>query len=119
MAALINDRTSAVVAENVELAATRRQRRTGLLGRPSLDPASAMLITPCCSVHTVFMQFPIDVVFVDRGGRAVRLVHALPPWRMAAAMRAHSVIELAAGRLEACGIQVGDRLYVSPQAETC
>ncbi len=110
MAALVNDRTNAIVAATVEMATTRRQRRTGLLGRASLDPASAMLITPCLSVHTVGMRFPIDVVFIDRAGRAVHLVHALQPWRMAASLRGRAVIELAAGRLAATGVQLGDRL---------
>ena len=114
MAALVNGRTDAVVATSVEVADTRRTRRKGLLGRASLDPASAMLITPCFSVHTAFMRFPIDVAFVDREGRAVRLVRALPPWRMAGAFGAHAVIELAAGRLDACDVQVGDRLFLTP-----
>lgn len=116
---LLNDRTNGVVAAHVEVAATRRARRRGLLGRASLDSACAMLITPCFAVHTVRMRFPIDVAFVDRDGRAVRLVHALQPWRMAAALRAHAVIELAAGRLTACGVREGDRLYVSSGDEAC
>jgi uncharacterized membrane protein (UPF0127 family) len=117
MASLVNDRTNGVVAANVELAATRRARRKGLLGRASLDPASAMLITPCSSVHTVCMQFPIDVVFIDGAGRAVRLVHALQPWRMAASLRGRAVIELAAGRLAETGVQLGDRLRIVPDPQ--
>jgi uncharacterized membrane protein (UPF0127 family) len=116
---LVNGRTDAVVAAHVEVAATRRARRQGLLGRASLDSASAMLITPCCAVHTVRMRFPIDVAFVDRHGRAVRLVHALKPWRIAAAFGAHAVVELAAGRLAACSVREGDRLYLSPEGAAC
>jgi uncharacterized protein len=116
LAALINNRTNRLVASTVEVAHTRRERRNGLLGRDSLDAGAAMLIAPCCSVHTVAMRFPIDVAFIDRDGHAVRLVHGLRPWRVAAAFRAHAVIELAAGRLEACGVELGDRLYLSPQA---
>ena len=116
---LIDGRTDTVVAEVVELALTRRDRRRGLLGRGSLDAGAAMLISPCSSVHTVAMRFPIDVAFIDRGGHAVRLVHGLRPWRLAAAFRAHAVIELAAGRLEACGVELGDRLYLSPQVDAC
>lgn len=116
MALLVNDRTKAVVASTVELALTRKVRRKGLLGRDRLEADTAMLISPCCSVHTVSMRFPIDVVFVDREGRAVRLVHALQPWRLAASFRARAVIELAAGRLRACGVEVGDRLYLTPES---
>lgn len=117
MAALVNARTDALVSTSVEVADTRRTRRRGLLGRASLDPAAALLITPCFSVHTVFMRFPIDVAFVDREGRAVRLVRALQPWRLAAALGAHAAIELAAGRLDACGVRVGDRLLLRPHAQ--
>jgi len=110
---LIDDRTDTVVAEVVELALTRRDRRRGLLGRRGLDVDAAMFISPCLAVHTVGLGFPIDVAFVDRAGIAVQLVHRLRPWRMAASIGAHSVIELAAGRLEKCDVAVGDRLYLA------
>ena len=112
---LVNDRTNIVVASCVELALTRKARRKGLLGRERLEANEAMVISPCVSVHTVSMRFPIDVAFVDKEGRAVRLVHDLQPWRMAASFRARAVIELAAGRLEQCGVRLGDRLYVAPE----
>lgn len=111
---LLNARTEGVVARDVEVADTRRRRRQGLLGRDRMGADGAMVLTPCLAVHTAFMRFPIDVVFVDRHGRAVQLVHELRPWRVAASIRAHAVIELAAGRLKACGVQPGDRLYLAP-----
>lgn len=113
--ALVNERTDAVVASSVELAVTRKARRRGLLGRTTLDAEAAMLLSPCLAVHTAFMAFPIDVVFVNREGHAVHIVHALQPWRLAASLRAHAVIELAAGRLQECGVEVGDRLYLTPE----
>jgi uncharacterized protein len=109
---LINDRTGAIVATSVELALARRDRRRGLLGRPSMPADAAMLISPCAAIHTVGLAFSIDVAFVDRGGRVVRLVHRLRPWRLAAALRGRSVIELAAGRLHECDVKMGDRLSV-------
>jgi uncharacterized membrane protein (UPF0127 family) len=109
---LINERTNQVVASRVQLALSRRERRKGLLGRDRLDADEALLLSPCFSVHTVSMRFPIDVAFVDRAGRVVRLVHRLQPWRVAASVRAHRVIELPAGRLQACGVALGDRLYL-------
>ena len=111
---LINDRTRVVVASRVELVTTRQARRRGLLGRETLDIEEGMFLTPCVAVHTAFMRFPIDVAFVDADGRAVQLVHALQPWRLAATLRGRAVIELAAGRLAACRVAVGDRLYLAP-----
>src|SRR4051812_49386215 len=97
--ALVNERTRAEIAADVEVAFTRATRRRGLLGRDALDPQAALMLTPCLAVHTAFMRFPIDIVFLDRDGCAVKLVSNVRPWRMAASRRAHSVVELAAGSL--------------------
>lgn len=112
MAAVINDRTQGVVAESTELAVTRRDRRRGLLGRQGLGGDAALVLSPCIAVHTAFMQFPIDVAFVDREGYTVRLVHQLRPWRIAVALGGYAVIELHAGRLKECGVKLGDRLAI-------
>jgi uncharacterized membrane protein (UPF0127 family) len=107
---LVNERTHDTVAAHVEMALSSADRRRGLLGRSSLDADAAMLLSPCMGVHTVGMPFPIDVVFVDRSGCAVRVVHELRPWRMAVSLRASSVIELSPGRLKTCPVEIGDRL---------
>jgi uncharacterized membrane protein (UPF0127 family) len=111
---LMNDRTRRAVAFDVEVAATRSDRRRGLLGRETLGASEGLLLTPCIAVHTAFMRFPIDLVFIDRDGRAVRVVPNVRPWRMAVSLRAHGVIELAAGTAAAADIQVGDMLYLAP-----
>jgi uncharacterized membrane protein (UPF0127 family) len=113
VAALINRRTGTTIAADVEVAATRRSRRRGLLGRGALDPDAALVLTPCFAVHTAFMQFAIDVVFVDRRGGVVRIVRDLQPWRMASALRAHAVVELAAGTLRPDDLSVGDEVFIS------
>jgi uncharacterized membrane protein (UPF0127 family) len=107
---LVDERTHEVVATSVELATTRSARRVGLLGRDHLDADAAMVLAPCLAVHTAFMRFPIDIAFVDRQGRAVRLVRDLAPWRMAIAPRAYAAIELPAGALARHEVDVGDRL---------
>jgi len=94
---LINTRTSMAVASVVELAVTRAARRRGLLGRDALDLSAGMMLAPCVAVHTAFMRFPIDVVFVDRDGVVRKIVRDLKPWRIAASPRAYAAIELAAG----------------------
>ncbi|MGH9144325.1 MAG: DUF192 domain-containing protein [Vicinamibacterales bacterium] len=111
---LINERTQKPVATQVEIAATRSTRRRGLLGRDHLDQASAMLLAPCTSVHTVGMRFPIDVVFVDRQGYAVKIVRNLRPWRIALAAGGRAVIEMAGGSLERGDVLPGDRLFLAP-----
>ena len=110
---LRNERTGGLVATSVERATTRAERKRGLLGRDGLEPSSALWLEPCLAVHTAFMRFAIDIVFIDKQGRAVKIVENVPPWRIAVAVRAHAVIEMAAGSLRGCGVAIGDRLYVA------
>jgi uncharacterized protein len=108
---LINKRTSMAVASVVELAVTRADRRRGLLGRDSLDLSAGMMLAPCVAVHTAFMRFPIDVMFVDRDGVVRKIVRDLKPWRIATSPRAYAAVELAAG-IER-DVVLGDRLFLS------
>ena len=112
MLTLVNQRTDETLAERVEVAVTRRDRRKGLLGRSGLDPASAIIIAPCFSIHTMFMRFDIDAVFVDDDGRAVKIVRDMTPWRVAVVPTAHAVIEMPAGSLREREVSIGDRLYL-------
>jgi uncharacterized protein len=112
---LVNARNDRVVATRVEIAESRSARRRGLLGRAALADGEALVLTPCFAVHTVGMQFPIDVVFVDARGLVRKIVRALGPRRIAAAFGASAVVELAAGALLPLeALSIGDRLYLAP-----
>jgi len=110
--ALVNQRTDEALADSVEVAVTRHARRKGLLGREGLESSSALILAPCAAIHTMFMRFDIDAVFVDDDGRAVKVVHSLTPWRIAVQPFAHAVVELPAGSLRDHHVDVGDRLYL-------
>lgn len=112
---LCNLRTGSVVARSLERAFDSASRRRGLLGRDELPTDTALIIAPCNGVHTCFMRFAIDAIFVARDGRVVKIVRRLAPWRIALALRAFAVVELAAG---AAGSEMvaGDRLVISPIA---
>jgi uncharacterized membrane protein (UPF0127 family) len=79
-----------------------------------MPAGTAMIIAPSNAIHTFFMRFPIDVAFVGRDGRVRKIRSAVPPWRIAAALRAHAVIELPAGALRGTSTVVGDSLLVQP-----
>lgn len=99
----------------IEIADTSAKRRTGLLKHPGLAPGEGLWIVPCESVHTFFMKFAIDLVYIDRD-RVVRKVRdAVKPWRMSICLSAHSIIELPAGVVRASGTQAGDRLEVESE----
>jgi uncharacterized protein len=110
---LINARTGETIAAAIELADTRRRRRKGLLGRASMAPSSALILLPCFSIHTAFMRFAIDAIFVDKDGIVVRIERRMGPWRAAASWQAQSVIELPGGSLDDNDVVTGDRLYLA------
>lgn len=85
-------------------------RLAGLLFSPPLQPGHGLLIVPCAAVHTAFMRYAIDVVFLDRAGRVRRIVPRLAPWRTAASVGAYQTLELAAGEAARLGLQAGQSL---------
>ncbi len=83
----------------------------GLLGRGSLPPGEGLFIAPCNSIHSFFMQFRFDAVFVDREWRVVHLIKGMPAFRVSRIVRrAHGVVELPEGMIEATGTGLGDDL---------
>src|SRR5579859_1249332 len=99
-----------VVCERCRLADGPIARMRGLLGRRTLPRGEGLLLRPAGSIHTLFMRFAIDAVFLDGEQRVVKVVAALRPWRAASARGARVVVELAAGEAERRGVQAGDRL---------
>jgi len=99
-----------VVCEECLVAATPLTRMRGLLGRSSLPSGQAILLRPAASVHTFFMRFSIDVVFLDDELRVVHIAADLRPWRAAGKRGARAVLELPAGECERRGLRVGDQL---------
>lgn len=105
-----NATRDAVLGDSIEVAGTGAKRNKGLLGRDSLPDGEGLWIVPCEAIHMFFMRFPIDVVFLDKKKRVVKIAANLKPWRLAGSLRAKSVLELPAGTAERSGTQVGDQL---------
>ncbi len=99
-----------VVCEQLLVAARPLRRMRGLLGRRSLPKDEGILLRPAGSIHTFFMRFAIDAVFLDRDLVVVGIEPGLRPWRTAGRKGAKSVVELAAGESARRGLAVGDRL---------
>src|SRR5512138_3540104 len=85
---LVNTRTGRAIADSVVGAFDPAARRRGLLGRDGLSAGEALIIAPTNAIHTFFMRFDIDVAFVARDGRIVKLRQSMPPWRLAFAIGA-------------------------------
>jgi len=115
---LRNCRTGRLIAQTVISAFESDDRRKGLLGRESFEKGSAMVIAPSNAIHTFFMRFPIDVVFVRRNGVVVKVRRNVQPGRAVVSFRAYAVIELPAGTLAADDARVGDVLTMVAAAES-
>ena len=110
---LLNTRSTLPVATILETAFESADRKKGLLGRDGLGPGQAMIIAPTNLVHTFAMRFPIDILFVARDGRVLKVRAGVPPRRIAGSLRAFAVIELAAGQAAASDTRAGDILEVA------
>lgn len=114
MATLTSKSRQTILVPRLDLARSFFSRGVGLLGRASLGPDQALWIEPCSGgVHTWFMRFAIDCVFVDREGRILKIAHDVRPWRFVFPRgKARSVLELPAGAAKRLGLQVGEELHV-------
>ena len=109
----INTTRDTTLADKVKIAANPWLRLKGLLVTKSLSQGEGLSIEPCQSVHTFFMAYPIDILFLDKELRVVYLRNAMPPNRISRhVFKARSVIELPAGTIEGTGTQIGDLLAI-------
>lgn len=100
--------TDRVVVPHLEVAANLWTQTIGLMGRKEIAVEGGLYIPHCNAIHTAFVRFPIDVIFLDEEMTVVRLISALPPWRVVGFVRgAKSVVELPAGTLRQMQIAVG------------
>lgn len=107
---ILDSTRDATVCERAVLADRPFSRMRGLLGRRDLPPGEGLLLTPAPAIHTAFMRFEIDALFLDKQLRVLRIVERLPPWRAAHTRRARSVLELSAGEAARAGVEVEDQL---------
>ena len=110
-------KTSKVGAEllviDLEKAESFWQRGRGLLGRQGLLEGQALWINPCNNIHTFFMKFKIDCIFVDRDMCVQKIVSNVGPFRFVGPYwKASSVIEASSGFAEKNNLKLGDHLYV-------
>lgn len=101
------------VCERCVIAERVFERMKGLLGASGLDAGEGMLLRPAPSIHTWFMRFTIDAVFLDADMRVLRIVPEMRPWRMASKRGARVVLELSAGEAARRGIRTGQTLQVT------
>ena len=112
----VTDEAGAPVCERCKVAVTVFSRLRGLMLRKRLAEGEGLLLSPAALIHTCFMRFPIDAVFVDRQLTVVGIAAGLRPWRVAGRRHTRTVFELPAGEAERRGIEVGTQLAIAGAA---
>lgn len=109
----INQDSGVILAEKLRVARTFRSRSKGLLDRSALDQGEALLIQPCTSIHTFFMKFSIDVMFLDKKCKVVKVDRDVKPWRLSSCLfGAYMVIEFNSGTVKNNLIKSGDSIKI-------
>lgn len=110
---LVNITNGSVLANSIELANTFKKRLKGLIGRHGLNCGEAVILYPCNSIHTFFMKFPIDVLFVDKEAVVLKTMENIKPFSLSPRItNSYMVVELPAGRLAATGTTAGNHLEI-------
>ena len=110
---VVNETRGTVIGERVEVAETSLTRMKGLLGRTGVEAGTGLWIRPSSGVHTIGMKFPIDVIGLNSKREVIRIWENLVPGRLTSLSgRLRSVVELSAGRIAECEVQLGDVLLI-------
>lgn len=111
---VVNVTKDTLIAENLSIAETLPKRIVGLLGRKEFKKGEALLIKPCQQIHTFFMRFSIDLLFLDKENRIIKTIKDFPPWRISRIYpKAKSCLELPSGTIESTFTQEGDKILIS------
>ena len=114
---LRNRDTGAILAPRLEIARTAWQRSVGLIGRARMEEGDALWLRPCNGIHTFGLRFAIDVLFLDREGKALRIASDVRPCRVRGPVwGAKTVVELPAGALAKAGVRIGERFEIADDA---
>lgn len=111
---LINKNNDKILSDNLEIANNPFTRMKGLLGRRGLNNGEALHIIPCTSIHSFFMKFRFDAIFINKKNEVVCLIENMPAWRVSKiCFSAYSVIELPSGVIKQTETKFGDILEFS------
>lgn len=109
---IVNKENNSLLASSARVAVSFFQRFAGLMLKKEIAYGQALIFYRAASIHTFFMRFAIDILFLDRQMRVVRLVHSLGPWRMVFCRGAYASVEMASGKIKQAGLKVGDRIEI-------
>ena len=110
-----NDTRQTPLADHVRVARSMWSRTRGLLGTNDLPGGNGLLIEPCNAIHSFWMRYAFDALFLKRNGEVLHAISRMRPGRISRPVfSAHSVLELPAGTIEASDTRPGDRVRLEP-----
>lgn len=114
--AISNTTKQTSLGEHVRVARSFRDRGLGLMFRAGLGAGTGLVIDPCSSIHTMWMRFPLDVLYMAADGSVLRVDSRMKPWRIGPLfVRGRYVIELPPGTIETSRTEAGDVLDLRPR----
>jgi uncharacterized protein len=112
---IINETRASVLAVQAPLAATFFSRLTGLLNRKKLLPGEGLILDPSNSIHSFFMRFSFDAVFLDKENTVVGLLRSFKPFRISPIfLSARITLELPVNTIDVSATAIGDRIRIIP-----
>ena len=107
---LIDPNTKDILLTELQITESALERMKGLLGSKPLNPEAGLLIKPCNSVHTWFMQYPIDIIYLDQSKTIKKIITALKPWRLSFCLGAKYTLELNQNNAQRLNLKTGQQL---------
>lgn len=110
---IINTKNNEIIGNEIIYANTPYRRFIGLMGKKEINDGQGVFLTPCNSIHMMFMKFPIDLIFVDRKNKIIHMTENIQPWKISRIVfMAQSVLELPVGTISKTMSEVGDILSI-------
>ncbi|GIW21844.1 MAG: hypothetical protein KatS3mg068_0851 [Candidatus Sericytochromatia bacterium] len=110
---IINTRNNKVIGSNIILGNTLLLRLIGLIGKKELKEDEGILLTPCNSIHMMFMKIPLDIIFLDSENKIIKVIENIKPWKISPiVLKAKSVLELPINSIKKNDLQINDKLDI-------
>ncbi len=107
---IVNTRTDNVVVQRALVAKTLMQRLKGLMFKENMPKNEALIFYSASCIHTCFMRFAIDLVYLDKDNKVMKIYNSINPWRLAYCLGSKTTLELAGGTASQAALRLGDTL---------
>ena len=112
---IINKENSQTLSAKAKVADSFLKRLRGLMFKKSIGEDEALIFYKAASIHTFFMRFPIDIIFLNKESKVIKICPNLKPWKMVFCLKSAITIEFQANKASINSLKIGDTLEISPK----